>query len=91
MSDAFCSRFFVFSAFLHFVCSSNLENSQNDFSTSFGNLKEKEATPPYSSERSKSVSCLKSPQKSPTINEKESIPPPIPPLPLNYQRSDGEF
>lgn len=53
-------------------------------------MKEKEATPPYSSERSKSVSCLKTPQRQLSIIDKE-MPPPIPPLPLNYQRSDGEF
>lgn len=69
-------------------CPSNFDDSQNDLS--LGKLKEKEATPPYSSEKSKSVSCLKSPQKSPTGNEKE-LPPPIPPLPLNYQRSDGKL
>jgi hypothetical protein len=34
------------------------------------------------------VTSLKSCQKSPTIAE---VPPPIPPLPLNYQRSDGEL
>lgn len=51
-------------------------------------MKEKEATPPYVGERSKSVSCLKNQQNS--LAEREE-PPPIPPLPLNYQRSDGEF
>lgn len=52
-------------------------------------MKEKEATPPYASERSKSVSCLKTPQRLSSIIDREQ-PPPIPPLPLNYQRSDGE-
>lgn len=51
-------------------------------------LKDKEGTPPYANERSKSVSCLKNSQKSPSIHDKD-MPPPIPPLPLNYQRSDG--
>lgn len=51
-------------------------------------MKEKEATPPYAVERSKSVVCLKNQQNS--LAEREE-PPPIPPLPLNYQRSDGEY
>lgn len=53
-----------------------------------GNLiKEKEPTQPYKNERSNSIACLKSAQqRSPAIE----IPPPIPPLPVNYQRSDGE-
>ena len=51
------------------------------------NLKEKEATPPYANERSKSVSSLKYALKSSFIIEKEQAPP-IPPLPVNYQRSD---
>lgn len=52
--------------------------------------KEKDATPPYTGERSKSVSSLKFPQKVSLIVEREQAPP-IPPLPLNYQRSDGEL
>lgn len=65
----------------------------NDFSSStlnwIWNLKDKEVTPPYTSERSKSASCLKTSQKL-SFADKE-MPPPIPPLPLNYQRSDGEL
>lgn len=87
-----------FSALAHVLLSFMLRQFQMkyaksvlDFSPSHLtlHLKEKEATPPYSNERSKSVSCLKSPQKSLSIADKE-LPPPIPPLPLNYQRSDGE-
>lgn len=36
------------------------------------------------------MACLKTTQRSLSVNDKE-LPPPIPPLPLNYQRSDGEF
>lgn len=52
--------------------------------------KEKDTTPPYTGERSKSVSSLKFPQKVSLNVEKEQAPP-IPPLPLNYQRSDGKI
>jgi hypothetical protein len=46
--------------------------------------KQKEKTPPY--ERCRSENCLKNEQQ----NDDEEIPPPIPPLPLNYQKSDDE-
>lgn len=43
-------------------------------------------------EKSKSEDCLKAKQNS-SFNDDEPIeeitPPPIPPLPVNYQRSDG--
>ncbi|GAB0092877.1 bMERB domain [Sergentomyia squamirostris] len=50
--------------------------------------KEKENSPSYS-ERSKSEDCLKVDWRH-RRSEEELAPPPIPPLPLNYQRSDDE-
>ncbi|XP_059612918.1 F-actin-monooxygenase Mical isoform X2 [Phlebotomus argentipes] len=50
--------------------------------------KEKENSPSYS-ERSKSEDCLKADWRN-RRSEDELTPPPIPPLPLNYQRSDDE-
>ncbi|XP_055677351.1 F-actin-monooxygenase Mical isoform X1 [Lutzomyia longipalpis] len=49
---------------------------------------EKENSPSYS-ERSKSEDCLKADWRN-RRSEDELTPPPIPPLPLNYQRSDDE-
>lgn len=52
-------------------------------------LKDKEASPPYMESISKSATSLKHLQRSATVDNDQ--PPPIPPLPLHYQRSDGKF
>lgn len=89
LSSAFVCVFCLLRFFAFCIVHETLTILKMIFSTFIGivgNLKEKEATPPYSSERSKSVSCLKSPK-----NAEKEFPPPIPPLPLNYQRSDGKL
>ncbi|KAG5672580.1 hypothetical protein PVAND_002696 [Polypedilum vanderplanki] len=73
------------SVFSRFKLSPKSKDSSKDKS------KEKESTPPYSSEKSRSVASLKpQPKMMSTIAIEDSSPPPIPPLPTNYRRSDDE-
>ncbi|KAL7016515.1 hypothetical protein ACKWTF_010045 [Chironomus riparius] len=81
------------SVFSRFKLSPKSKESSKDKAKSCCDLRkmginEKESTPPYTNERSRSVASLKQPVL--TAVEIDDQAPPIPPLPKNYQRSDDE-